>query len=92
MPDPSSTSYVIDFKNTLNCATIESAKPGQAISLLVRPENQANGTSIAAEGKRSADGTSFTIAVMIEGSLDRQSWSWSDLKNAIEIHRGKWNY
>lgn len=89
MPDPSEVSYVIDFRNTLNCARIESAKPGQRISLLVRSEKLPNGASIEVTGTRSPDGSSFTIAVMTEECLDEQSWAWSDLNTAIELHRGK---
>lgn len=89
MPDPSRTSYVIDFRNTLNCARLQSAKPGQRISLLVRPEKLPNGASIEATGTRSADGSSFTIAVMTGECPDEQSWTWADLNAAIELHRGK---
>lgn len=89
MPEFSTTSYVIDFRNTLNCATIESAKPGQEISLLVRPETQPDAESITANGKRSADGESFEITALTNAGTDVQSWSWADLKATIAIHRGK---
>lgn len=86
MPEFSTTSYVIDFRNTLNCATIESAKPGQEISLLVRPEKQPDAKSITGMGKRSADGESFEIAVLTNTGTDVQSWTRADLMTAIDIH------
>ena len=89
MPELSSMSYVIDFRNTLNCATIESAKPGQEICILVGLEKQPDTASITAKGKRSTDGKSFDITVLTNTGTDVQSWIWTELKTAIDIHRGK---
>lgn len=81
--------YVIDFRNTLNCATIESAKPGQEITILVRPEKKPEAASVRAKGTRSADGLSFVVLVTTSSGVQSHSWEWSLLLNAIQVHRGK---
>jgi len=81
--------YVIDFRNTRNCAAIESAKPGQEITVLVRPEKKPEATSVRAKGARSADGLSFTVSVTTNADIRTHSWGWDLLLNAIEVHRGK---
>ena len=80
--------YVFDFRTTLNCATTESANPGQEIPVLVRLERDLTGPAVRATGKRSADGQSFTIDVKTTEGLQTHSWTWTTLLEAIRIHRG----
>jgi hypothetical protein len=81
--------YVLDFRNTHNCAVIESTKPGQEVSVLVRSENNPDAVSIKARGIRSQDGLSFTVSVNTDDGCDSHDWTWIFLLDAIEAHRGK---
>ena len=89
MGETEEPAYVIDFRNTRNCAAIESAKPGQEITVLVRPEKEPEATSVRAKGARSAEGLSFTVSVTTNAGVQSHSWGWELLLNAIEVHRGK---
>ena len=80
--------YVFDFRSTLNCTTTEIARPGQEISVLVRPERQLNSPAVRAIGKRNNNGDIFTIEVTTSKGNQSHSWTWDSLIQAIRIHRG----
>ena len=88
MTDFNEPVYVYDFRSTLNCATTESASPGQEIDVLVRKEKQLTAPAVKAKGTRSADGKLFKIDVQIDGRVESHSWPWAGLLEAINLHRG----
>ena len=79
--------YVYDFSDSLNCATTESAKPGQSVRVRVRPEGDASGASLVGSGTRSDDGADFAVRVDTPTGKQSFSWQWTVLMDAIAAHR-----
>jgi hypothetical protein len=63
MPDFESPTYMLDLRSMSNCSTIESAKAGKTIRVLVHPEHDAPAQPIVAKGTRSHDSASFSVVV-----------------------------
>ena len=66
MTEFESPTYALDFRHRSNRLSVASAKPGQAIRVLVRPEDDAMAHLIAAMGTLSNDGKSFSVVVTRE--------------------------
>ncbi len=90
MQEFESPTYILDFRNSLNRSTIESAKPNKEIRVLVRPENDPSAESIAATGKRSEDGTEFHVVVVTTAGHQSHTWNWNWLQDAIGAYRDSW--
>ena len=89
MTDFNAPEHVLDFRNTLNCATIESLKPSQETTVLVYLANDASRKSVRAIGRRSTDGTTFEVSVPTPNGNESHTWAWWILESAIQVHRGK---
>ena len=81
--------HVLDFRNTLNCATIESVKPGDEVSILVYLQNDQDRESVRAIGRRSKDGQTFEVSVQTPSGDETHTWAWWILESALNVHRGK---
>ena len=55
--------YVLDLRQSLNCATIESASRSKPFRVLVRPEDDENAAPIPATGTLSDNGEEFLVVV-----------------------------
>lgn len=89
MPHFDEPTYVFDFRSTLNCTKTEMAKPGETITVLVRPEGEPHAPAVSAQGTRSADGESFEVSATTDAGMQKHTWMWEVLMNAIQVHRGK---
>ena len=89
MTDFNAPEHVLDFRDTLNCATIESLKPGDETSVLVYLSNDASRKSVKAIGSRSADGATFDVSVPTPAGNESHTWAWWILESAIRAHCGK---
>lgn len=85
MEEFESPTYVLDLANSLNCAHIESAKPGVPVEVRVVPE--AGGESILAKGLLNSESTSFSVEVVTPAGTQTHSWTWEFLKDALEYRR-----
>ena len=66
MTEFESPTYALDLRHRSNRLSVASAKPGQEIRVLVRPEDDAMAHLIAAMGTLSNDGKSFSVVVTRE--------------------------
>ncbi len=89
MQEFESPTYILDFRNSLNRSTIESAKPNKEIQVLVRPEDDPSAKPIAATGKLSEDGTVFHVVVVTTAGQQSHTWDWSTLQDAIGAYPRK---
>lgn len=88
MPDFESPTYALDLRNRSNCSTIESAKAGKTIRVLVRSEDDPTAKPIVAKGTRSHDGASFSVVVTrADGAQQHHDWGYKDLLKAISVHK-----
>ena len=84
MAEFESPTYALDLRHRSNCLSIASAKPGQEIRVLVRPEDDATAQPIVATGTLSNDGTSFSVVVMGEdGAQQTHDLCYRDLLKAL---------
>jgi len=75
MPTSASLTYVIDFRDSLNCSRIESVQPGQEIQVLVCPEQEPLADPLGVKGARSQDGAMFIVEIVTEDSK-HQFFEW----------------
>ena len=62
----------LNLRNPTNCMNIATAKPGQEIRVLVRPEDKATAvTLMEAVGTLSNDGKSFSVVVTSAGGAQQ---------------------
>ena len=72
MPEIESPISALDLRDPSNCLNIATAKPGQEIRVLVRPEDNATAAEfMEAVGTLSNDGKSFSVVVTREGGAQQ---------------------
>lgn len=86
MAEFESPTYVLDFRDRLNCSRIQAANPGKEIRVLVRPEHDVTAKPIIAKGIRSLDGASFSVMVTTAAGEQTHDWGYKDLLDAISVH------
>ena len=80
--------HVIDLDHSLNRATIEGAKPGEAIFVLVKEIGSKSASTERAIGRLSSDGSEFKVEVPTPSGKLSHTWPWDLLLAAIRV-RGK---
>ena len=85
MAEFESQTCVPDLRHPSNCLNIASAKPGEEIRVLVRPEDDAAATDLMeAVGTLSNDGKSFSVVVTREdGVQETHDLCYRDLLKAL---------
>ncbi len=85
MPEFDTPTYYLDLEHSLNRATIESAKEGATIAVLVRSESDPDAAPIRATATRNGEG----FFVVVETELGRQSFSieWDSLVRDVNARR-----
>ena len=84
MAEFESPTYALDLRHQSNCLSIASAKPGQEIRVLVRPEDDATAELTIATGTLSNDGTSFSVVVTgPDGAQQTHDLCYRDLLKAL---------
>lgn len=74
----------LDLLHRSNCLSIASAKPGQEIRVLVRPEDDATAKPVKAMSTLSNDGKSFSVVVTREdGTHQTHEMCYRDLLKAL---------
>ena len=79
---------VFDFRDRANCERVARTKPGESVSVLVRPDDDENSKALLATGRRSDDGQRFQIEAVIQGRTQEHAWTWATLRDAVRIHAG----
>jgi hypothetical protein len=82
------TTYVFDFRSTLNCAHAQSLRPGDSTPLLVRGADDLQSPNIVATAYRSNDGLTIRFQIQPPDETQDFSWNYEWLMEAIELHRG----
>ena len=78
--------YVLDLGNSANCLAIESATPGEALTVLVYPEGDPSANRIYAMGMLSPNGQWFVVDVTTpDGEHDSYPLNYQELKRTISI-------
>ena len=70
-----SLSYMIDFRDSLNCSRIERAQSGEEIQVLVCPEEEPLADPVYGKGTRSQDGALFVVEFTTTAGK-QQSFEW----------------
>ena len=84
MAECESPTCVLNLRHPSNCLSIASAKSGQEIRVLVRPEDDATAKLIEAMGTLSNDGKSFSVVVTREdGAQQTHDLCYRDLLKAL---------
>ena len=84
MSEYESPTCALDLRHRSNCISIASAKPGQEIQVLVRPEDDATAELIVATGTLSNDSKSFSVVVMgADGAQQTHDLCYRDLLKAL---------
>ena len=72
MAEVGSPPSALDLRDPSNCLNIATAKPGQEIRILVRPEDNTTAAEfMEAVGTLSNDGKSFSVVVTREGGAQQ---------------------
>ena len=88
MPEFESPTYVLALNHRSNCSSIESAKPGIEIRVLVRPEHDPTAQPIVAKGTLRKDCVFFDVTVTTtDGAQQTHSWNYEILKEAITVYK-----
>jgi hypothetical protein len=87
MAEFESPTYILDLRDSLNCATLEGASPGEEIQVLVRPENDEASAPIRATGTLSSDSQTFQVVVTTSAGEQTHSWNYDTLKDALRARR-----
>lgn len=81
-----SLTYVINFRDSLNCSRIQNAQPGEEIVVLVHPEQEPLADPLGAKGTRSQDGTLFVVEIpTADGVPQFFEWEYPLLKLVARI-------
>ena len=84
MAEFDSPTCALDLRHRSNCLGIASAKSGQEIRVLVRPEDDATAQLIVATGTLSNDGKSFSVVVTTaDGAQQTHDLCYRDLLKAL---------
>jgi hypothetical protein len=84
MAEFESPTCALDLRHRSNCFSIASAKPGQEIPVLVRPESDGTAQLIVATGRLSNDGKSFSVVVTTaDGAQQTHDLCYRDLLKAL---------
>ena len=84
MAEFESPTCALDLRHRSNCLSIASAKSGQEIRVLVRPEDDTTAKLIEAMGTLSNDGKSFSVVVTREdGAQQTHDLCYRDLLKAL---------
>lgn len=89
MSTPQLPCYYLVLNHSLNCATIESAKPNKQQTVLVRSEAEPNIAPIHAIGILSDDSKNYHVAVSTAQGDDSFNLDWEELKGSIQQNRMK---
>ena len=78
--------YVINFRDRANCARIQQVQPGEAILVLVHPEQEPLADPVYAKGLRSPDGALFVVELTLpEGTRQSFEWEYPLLKLVAQL-------
>ncbi len=84
MAEFESSTCDLDLRHPSNCLNIATAKSGETIRVLVRPEDDATTELIEAVGTLSNDGKSFSVVVTREdGTQQTHDLCYRDLLKAL---------
>lgn len=86
MTASNSLTYVINFRDRANCSRIQHVQPGEAILVLVHPEEEPLADPVYATGMRSPDGALFVVEfTMPEGTRQSFEWEYPLLKLVAQL-------
>jgi len=86
MTPSDSLTYVINFRDSANCARIQNAQPGEEILVLLHPEQELLADPLGAKGMRSQDGTLFLVEfAMADGTPQSFEWEYPLLKLVAQL-------
>ena len=81
-----SLTYVIKFRDSLNCSRIQNAQPGEEILVLVHPEQEPRADPLGAKGTRSRDGALFVVEITTaDGTPQSFEWEYPALKRVAQL-------
>ena len=81
-----SLTYVINFRDSANCARIQNLQPGEEILVLVHPEQEPLADPLGAKGTRSQDGALFIVEIPAgDGATQSFEWEYPLLKLVAQL-------
>lgn len=86
MTPSDSLTYVINFRDSANCARIQNVQPGEEILVLLHPEQELLADPLGAKGMRSQDGTLFLVKfATADGTPQSFEWEYPLLKLVAQL-------
>ena len=86
MTPSDSLTYVINFRDSANCARIQNAQPGEEILVQLHPEQELLADPLGAKGMRSQDGTLFLVEfAAADGTPQSFEWEYPLLKLVAQL-------